>query len=188
MRRHHAEVLSLPAPSATIAVVADTHSRPHTKALQGLRGMALDAILHAGDIGDRAVIDALEAIAPTYAVRGNIDAPAHDTSDSLCLDVEVCDQLSLRILLTHIAVRGPRLRKDARELAKTCDADMVVCGHSHVPLMIRDAGFIVFNPGSMGPRRFHLPITYGVMELGQSGWKLRHVDCTTGKKWLPPQA
>ena len=188
MGRHETEVLTVARTSPRIAVVADTHSRPHAGGLEGLRGGDFAAILHAGDIGARAVIDDLEPIAPTYAVRGNIDARAPDTPDSLCLDVEIRDQLSLRILLTHIAVRGPRLRKDARTLAKACGADMVVCGHSHVPLMVRDSGFVVFNPGSMGPRRFRLPITYGVMELKRTGWQLEHVDCTTQKKWTPPQA
>jgi hypothetical protein len=44
----------------------------------------------------------------------------------------------------------------------------------------------VFNPGSIGPRRFHLPILYGTIELGPGGVRLAHVDPETGQPWLPP--
>src|SRR5215470_261940 len=57
----------------TIACVADTHSQPHAAIAERLAAVAPDAILHAGDIGDAAVIDRLAATAPVFAVRGNID-------------------------------------------------------------------------------------------------------------------
>src|SRR5215470_12333643 len=57
----------------TIACVADTHSQPHAAIAERLAAIAPDAILHAGDIGDPAVIDGLAATAPVLAVRGNID-------------------------------------------------------------------------------------------------------------------
>ena len=104
------------------------------------------------------------------------------------IDLELGGKHALRILLTHIAVYGPRLRRDVRELAAKHDAQMVVCSHSHVPLIARDGGVVVFNPGSVGPRRFQLPITFGVMELADDGWKLRHVSCETGERWQPPAA
>jgi hypothetical protein len=62
---------------------------------------------------------------------------------------------------------------------------MVICGHSHVPFIGRDKGLIVFNPGSIGPRRFQLPIVFGVLRLGPGGISLRHVSCETGETWLP---
>jgi predicted phosphodiesterase len=62
---------------------------------------------------------------------------------------------------------------------------MVLCGHSHVPFLGRDKGLVVLNPGSIGPRRFQLPITLGVLDLAQTGISLRHVSCETGETWLP---
>jgi predicted phosphodiesterase len=55
----------------------------------------------------------------------------------------------------------------------------VVCGHSHAPLIARDGRFAVFNPGSIGPRRFMLPISFGVIEVRATGVSMRHIDCET---------
>jgi uncharacterized protein len=45
----------------------------------------------------------------------------------------------------------------------------------------------VFNPGSIGPRRFSLPIVFGTIDVTSSGLNLAHIDVATGAKWLPPQ-
>jgi predicted phosphodiesterase len=82
-------------------------------------------------------------------------------------------------------VNGPRLRADAAKLAKSRDASLVVCGHSHVPLIARDREVSVFNPGSIGPRRFGLPIVFGRIELSPSAVRLAHYDCETGARWTP---
>lgn len=167
-----------------IAVVADTHSKPHPNVPRLLEAEAPAAILHGGDIGNHQVIDALATIAPTHAVRGNIDNHAEDTPDVIVLDVTNVNA-HVRILLVHIAVHGVRLRRDAKRLANEHGANLVVCGHSHVPLIARDGGFVVFNPGSIGPRRFTLPITYGVIELADGRMTMRHVNCETGEAWTP---
>src|SRR5260370_29179607 len=70
----------------TIACVADTHSQPHAAIAERLAAIAPDAILHAGDIGDRTVIDGLAATAPVFAVRGNIDTRS-EFPDVVTLDV-----------------------------------------------------------------------------------------------------
>ena len=72
--------------------------------------------------------------------------------------------------------------------AKASGAGLVVCGHSHVPFAAHDRGLTVFNPGSVGPRRFHLPIVFGVIEVRAEGVSLRHVDCETGLPWTPSTA
>jgi uncharacterized protein len=88
----------------------------------------------------------------------------------------------------HIGVAGPRLRADAAALAREARAQLVVCGHSHVPFIGGGArGVTVFNPGSCGPRRFQLPIVLGTIDLAPSGGvKLAHVDAETGGAWSPP--
>ena len=162
-----------------VVAVADTHSRPHPDLGRHLAGLAPDRILHAGDIGDPKVLRDLERIAPVTAVRGNIDALGEP-------DVVVADVGgSLRILLTHIAVSGAKIRADVAKLAKAEGASLVVCGHSHVPFATHDRGLTLFNPGSAGPRRFHLPILFGVIEVAPSGVSVRHVDCETGRDWKP---
>jgi putative phosphoesterase len=171
--------------SLRLAVVADTHSAPHRALTKHLRSMSPDAILHAGDIGDLAVLDELEAIAPLFAVRGNIDVRASSLPDVLTLDVVAGASSLLRILLVHMAVDGPRLRADAARLAHSKDASLVVCGHSHVPLIARDRELSVFNPGSVGPRRFRLPILFGTIDVTPTAVHLAHFDCETGRRWTP---
>ena len=171
--------------SLRLAVVADTHSAPHAATAKHLRSQSPDAILHAGDIGDLAVLDRLETIAPVFAVRGNIDVRAPGLPDVLTLDVVAGDASLLRILMVHIAVDGPRLRADAARLARSRDASLVVCGHSHVPLVARDRELAVFNPGSAGPRRFGLPIVFGTIDVTRTGVSLAHFDCESGERWNP---
>lgn len=168
----------------TIAVVADTHSQPHAAIRDHLTALAPDAILHAGDIGDAAVIDRLAETAPVFVVRGNID-PRTTFPDILTIDL-VGTGRQLRIFLIHIAVNGPRLRADVARMARAERASLVVCGHSHVPFIGRDRDLTVFNPGSIGPRRFHLPIVFGTIAITPAGVRLAHVDCETGRPWTPP--
>ncbi len=170
--------------SLRIAVVADTHSAPHPRAHEQIQAMGPDAILHAGDIGDLAVLDGLRTIAPLFAVRGNIDGRA-ELPDVLTLDVTSPRGLLARILLTHIAVNGPKLRADVVRMAHAHDASMVVCGHSHVPFVGSDRGFTVLNPGSIGPRRFQLPIVWGRIDISPREIRIAHVDCETGLPWRP---
>jgi hypothetical protein len=118
-------------------------------------------------------------------VRGNIDVHAEEVPDSVTLDVEDAGGTLITILLMHIAVNGPKLRADAVRLAQKSRADVVVCGHSHVPFIGRDRGLVVMNPGSIGPRRFQLPIVLGVIDIDRKGVALRHVDCETGAPWRP---
>ena len=166
-----------------LAAVADTHGRPDPAGLAHLAAWRPDAILHAGDVGDRAVLERLATIAPVHAVRGNIDAAGLAPA---ALIVEVTGGSALTIYLTHIAVAGPRLRADVTSAATRAGAHLVVCGHSHVPFLGRDRGLAVFNPGSIGPRRFTLPIVFGTLALSARGLALAHVDAETGARWQPP--
>ena len=166
-----------------IVAVADTHGRPHPALDTRLAELAPARILHAGDVGDLGVLSDLEKHAPVTAVRGNIDGPV--LPDRLIVDVRSDGGVLLRILLTHIAVYGPKLRADVARTARSEDASLVVCGHSHVPFAAHERGITVFNPGSVGPRRFHLPIVLGVIDVSETGVAVRHIDCETGLPWRP---
>jgi putative phosphoesterase len=168
-----------------LAAVADTHSKPHPATAERLAELKPAAILHAGDIGDLAVLSELEKVAPVYAVRGNIDGPS-EVPDMRLVELLSGDVMKLRILLVHIAVYGPKLRAEVARVAQKERAGLVVCGHSHVPFIGRDRGLGVFNPGSIGPRRFQLPIVLGTVDIDSTGVRLQHIDCETGKTWLPP--
>ena len=168
------------------AVVADTHSKPHPATEQRIRELEPDVILHAGDIGELEVLEQLAKLAPVFAVRGNIDVQTSQVPDIVTLELMDGERMKLRLLLVHIAVYGPKLRADVARLASRERASLVVCGHSHVPFIGRDRGLTLFNPGSIGPRRFQLPIMLGTIDISRENARLTHIDCETGKTWLPP--
>ena len=189
-RLPHTVRLALPAHRPLwLGVVADTHGRSHPRATTWLTrtpdDTPYDAILHGGDVGDLRVLDTLAGCAPVYAVRGNIDGARTALPESLLVSIDDDGATVLRVLLTHIAVAGPRLRPEVALLAQKHDASIVVCGHSHVPFLGRDRGVTVFNPGSIGPRRLRLPITLGTMRIARDGVTFAHNDCETGARWLP---
>jgi uncharacterized protein len=173
-----------------LVIVADTHGHPHAKGPSLIAAQNPDAILHAGDIGTLAVLEELRTIAPTLVVRGNIDERRSDLPDVLALKLMAADGntggSSLDLLLLHIGVYGVRLQAEAGRLARQYGSKIVICGHSHVPFIGRDKGVTIFNPGSIGPRRFDLPIVFGVFELVAGRVQLWHVDCETGEPWMPP--
>ena len=173
--------------SFRLVIVSDTHSAPHDRALERITGLKPDAILHAGDVGDLAVLDELDGICPAYGVHGNIDMRNQRLPDELVLQIVSKETLILRILALHVGVYGPRLRSEVARKAKAEAAHVVVCGHSHVPFVGSERGIIVFNPGSMGPPRNGLPIVFGVLELTSGNFRLKHIDCKTGEIWKPPK-
>ena len=183
---HHSATLSLnPQGGLRLAVVADTHSHPHPEAAARIAHLGVDGILHGGDIGDLTVLEGLAKIAPVIAVRGNIDTRAPHLPDAVTIEVQSDGATVLKLLLMHIVVYGPKIRADAARLAAQSGAKLIVCGHSHVPFIGRDRGLTVFNPGSIGPRRMHLPIVLGLLEIAGGKLTLKHIDCETGEPWLP---
>ena len=168
-----------------IVVVADTHSQPDPRSAEIISAQRPDRILHAGDIGAPKVLDALAVHAPVTAVRGNIDAQMPGVPDVVTIDVRDGDRTLITLLLLHIAVNGPQLRADAVRLARAADAGLVACGHSHVPFIGRDQGIAVVNAGSIGPRRFRLPIVFAVVDIRCDGVAMHHVSCETGERWRP---
>ena len=144
-------------PEETIGVISDTHGLLRPEVIEHLQGVS--RILHAGDVGEQEVLDQLRAIAPVIAVRGNVDRrgwaeelPWHEA-------VEVGEQL---VYLTHI-----REEIDLDPVA--ADIKVVIFGHTHAPLIETKGGVIWFNPGSVGPRRFSLPVSMGYLHLKPDG-------------------
>jgi hypothetical protein len=170
------------------AVVADTHGRPHPSAVERLLEQHPDAILHAGDIGDAEVLERLAQVAPVLAVRGNVDARTSEVPDALTLDLASGRTSRLRILLVHVAAYGPKLHADVARLAQSEQVSLVVCGHSPVPYIGSDRGLDIFNPGSAGPRRFQLPVVFGVIDVTTTTVSFAHIDCEMGTLWTPPGA
>lgn len=136
-----------------IGLIADTHGLLRPEALAALRGCT--QIIHAGDVGKPAVLDALRAVAPLAAIRGNVD----HGDWALALP----ERLDLRIAGLAIHVLHDLKQLDRDPVA--AGIDVVITGHSHQPKVERRDGVLYVNPGSAGPRRFSLPISLAVLEL-----------------------
>lgn len=146
----------------TLGVIADTHGLLRPEAASALAGC--EAIVHAGDVGKPAVLEALATIAPVTAIRGNVDRWADELPDTEVL--RFADRL---IYVLH----------DLNALALDPAAagfDVVVSGHSHRPKIVEHDGVLYLNPGSAGPRRFRLPITLAQLEVGPGGVDARILE------------
>jgi hypothetical protein len=136
-----------------IGVISDTHGLLRPEAVAALRGV--EHILHAGDVGDIAIVDALRQIAPVTAIRGNVDV------SGACAELPATDVVELGGKLFYLvhSVHDLDINPAAAGVA------MVVSGHSHkASVQVRD-GVVYFNPGSAGPRRFSLPVTMGFVTV-----------------------
>jgi uncharacterized protein len=136
-----------------VGLISDTHGLLRPEALAWLQGS--DFIVHAGDIGDPAILEQLAAIAPVTAVRGNNDNAPWGRALPASTDLQ---EGGLRLHVLH----------DLAELAidpHAAGIAAVISGHSHQP-HIEDRGGVLFvNPGSAGPRRFRLPIAAGELRI-----------------------
>jgi putative phosphoesterase len=142
-----------PARSRLIGVISDTHGLVRPEVLKAFQGVEL--IIHAGDVGAPGVLEALRAVAPVVAVRGNVDRGewAQDLKNT-----EVVDVGEFRLYVLH----------NAHELDLDPSAagfDVVISGHSHYPSRENRQGVLFLNPGSAGPRRFRLPVSLALLRL-----------------------
>ena len=139
-----------------IGLISDTHNLLRPEAVAALRGAEL--ILHAGDVGTSRILDELRRLAPVQAVYGNVDDPA-DPQLSKTLNVEVD---GVRIHVSHGHEFGS---PSPARLLNTYDADVIIYGHTHRPLVHREGSRLVVNPGAAGPRRFDIQPTVALMTI-----------------------
>ncbi len=130
-----------------VGLISDTHGLLRPAAAAFLTDS--DRIVHAGDVGDPAILDALAAIAPVTAIRGNVDTDAWAARLPETTRVTI-DHVTIYVLHDLAALD---LKPDAHGIR------VVVYGHSHKPSVTERHGVLYVNPGSAGPRRFRLPIT-----------------------------
>ena len=141
-----------------IGLISDTHGLLRPEAVRFLRGS--DRIIHGGDIGDPAILEALRAIAPVTAVRGNND---RDAWARALRDLEVLKIERVSVCVVH----------DVKELRDAGGHRVVVSGHSHKPKIEQRDGVLYVNPGSAGPRRFTLPVALGELTIRGSSVRAR---------------
>ncbi len=183
-----------------VAVISDTHGYFDPQLPELLRGV--DEILHAGDVGTVAVLDQLGAIAPTQAVRGNVDSASLGLPPTLTMRVGGFGifmvhelpkpQSALQEWAGANPLEGKTLDRCRRFLADFPEAcRVVIFGHSHEPCAITLGGILFFNPGSAGKKRFSLPRCFGMLEISAQGVRAtfqgleRYNEDLPAGSWLP---
>lgn len=152
-----------------IGLISDTHGLLRPEVFDALAGV--EHVLHAGDVGSVDILAELEAIAPVTAVWGNTDG----------FDVRGRVPEVARIELggaSVVVVHGHRLGSATPEKAAAAypDADLVVFGHSHKPIVRQVGAVLAVNPGSAGPRRFRDPVTVALADLQDGRIRARLVE------------
>jgi putative phosphoesterase len=165
-----------PAGPLRVGILADTHGLLRPEVLERLAGC--DLLLHAGDVGDPAVLARLEAVAPVWAVRGNVDGAVLPHLPEVLsgrlggvrgIQVETAaapGDMAARgdVAQAGLAFRMTHTREDVAP-SWIRDAHLVVFGHSHRPELEWQSGCLLLNPGSCGPRRFRLPLTVAILAV-----------------------
>jgi putative phosphoesterase len=138
-----------------IGVISDTHGLLRPEAVAAFVDARVEHILHAGDVGDIAILDALRTVAPVTAIRGNIDVSGACTA---LPDTELVELGGRSFYLVHSVY-------DLDISPVAAGVSVVVSGHSHRASSEIREGVVYFNPGSAGPRRFSQPVTLGFITV-----------------------
>jgi putative phosphoesterase len=147
-----------------VGIISDTHGLLRPEAKRALQGV--DLIVHAGDVGHPEILTNLKRIAPVFAVRGNVDTEAWAQQLPVTTVVEA-GGASFYVLHN---LRERDLLPDAAKF------DFVISGHTHQAEQSVRQGVLYLNPGSAGPRRFHLPVTLALLDLGKKPWQAEIIE------------
>src|SRR3981081_3414549 len=147
-----------------LGLVSDTHGLLRESALLALQNTG--RIIHAGDVGDPKILEALDKVAPVTAVRGNVDTAEWATKLPPTTVVEIG---AVRIYVLHNV-------KELKLNAIPSEVSIIVSGHSHKPGQATRNGVLYINPGSAGPRRFNLPTTVARLDLNLRPWVAEFID------------
>jgi uncharacterized protein len=157
-----------------VGLISDTHGLMRPEALNALCGS--DLIIHAGDIGDPAVLDFLAQVAPVHAIRGNND---HGVWAARLPTTSVVEIGAHSIYVLH------NLAELALEPA-AAGFSTVVSGHSHKPAIHSRGDVLFVNPGSAGPRRFKLPVTVATINFRSDSRDARIIQVAASRPKAPP--
>ena len=147
-----------------LGLVSDTHGLLRERALRALQNTG--RIIHAGDVGDPKILEALDKVAPVIAVRGNVDTAEWATKLPPTTMVEIG---VVRLYVLHNV-------KELKLNAIPSGVSIIVSGHSHKPGQATRNGVLYINPGSAGPRRFNLPTTVARLDLNLRPWVAEFID------------
>ena len=164
----------------TIVILSDSHWRFSAKLpayLSFIQQLKPDAILHAGDIGHINLLEALENLAPVFAVRGNCDtgilAETLPKKQVLSFD-------DVKIGLIHgDGARGTTPERAYQAFLQD-DVQLIVFGHSHKPMQEEKENITLFNPGSCAQPRGLSPYpSLGLLKIQGNTFQVSHLYLKT---------
>ena len=150
-----------------IGLISDTHGELRAGVHAALAGV--DLILHAGDVGGPEILDELRMIAPVKAVHGNTD-PVDDPQLPPAVTLEIGG------LMIHVSHGHEVGAPTPAKLLAIYAADVIVYGHTHRSLVMRNGSRLVVNPGAAGPPRFKLRPSVGVLTIVEGEAEVDIVD------------
>ncbi|MDC3417704.1 metallophosphoesterase family protein [Aquibacillus salsiterrae] len=158
-----------------IAIIGDTHMPKRAKQLPPVLVSTLkevDRIIHVGDWQTLQLYEELATFAPVEGVSGNVDTE------------EIKDKFPNRLILTfgdvHIGVvhghgKTNTTEKRAIDAFSFEDVDIILFGHSHIPILKGLNDIILFNPGSPTDKRRQQQFSFGLIVINEAGVKLSHI-------------
>jgi uncharacterized protein len=145
-----------------IALISDSHGYIDQQVIWHLE--SVDEVWHAGDIGDKSVIDALPKHLTQRIITGNIDDLEAQSNhpEELFFEVE-----GVKVLMIHIGGKPPRYANGVLARIKSLQPQLLVCGHSHICKVEFDAKneCLYMNPGAIGQHGFHVMRTLLTFEV-----------------------
>lgn len=145
-----------------LGVISDTHGVLSDEVIEKLQGC--DYIIHAGDVGNKEIIDKLESITKTFVVRGNND------KDEWGLTLPEYREIEMDEVLIYVAHNKEDIPKDLKEV------DLVIYGHSHNFYNETIDNIVYLNPGACGRKRFSLPLSMAIVEINLDDIKIEKFD------------
>lgn len=130
-----------------IGVISDTHGHLRAEVAKALKGV--DRIIHAGDIGKPEVLEALRAIAPVHAVRGNMDG-------HWAFELPETEVVEIGDLLLYVLHDVFRLDLDPAAAGFVA----VINGHTHKAAIENRKGVLYLNPGSAASFKFPATVAF----------------------------
>ena len=145
-----------------LGVISDTHGLLREEVIEYLQGC--DYIIHAGDVGNKDIIDKLESITKTFVVRGNND------KDEWGLTLPEYREIEMDEILIYLVHDKADIPKDLKEV------DLVIYGHSHKFSNEKIDNIIYLNPGACGRKRFSLPLSMAIVEVNLDDIRVEKID------------
>lgn len=145
-----------------IGVISDTHGILRDEVIEKLQDCQY--IIHAGDVGNKEIIDKLDSIAKTFVVRGNND------KDNWGLSLPEYREIEMDEVLIYLVHNKTDIPKDLKEV------DLIIYGHSHKFNEEKIDDIIYLNPGACGRKRFSLPLSMAIVEVNLDDIKIEKID------------